>query len=202
MSCKVTQCLEVNISREHTVVRFRDGKPESLSFSEHSWGEAYSYDAVEKIGKRPVGYSATGTHAMYGTPGLHTYVLPWGLLHDSTDRGPLWDPTLNMLSYKFDLSTNHLQASNFTPDVPTEWFFFEGHWGDRAYPSSDPRQYEFMGLKHYESGPIGPRWKNLGRKKVCHGEGECHIKHWRDPVNVPRVWDESWQWEWDGDHEE
>lgn len=37
---------------EHTVVRFHNGKPKAVFFSEHSFGEAYTYDAVEKVGKR------------------------------------------------------------------------------------------------------------------------------------------------------
>ena len=37
---------------EHTVIRFSHGKPKAVFFSEHSFGEAYSYEAVEKIGKR------------------------------------------------------------------------------------------------------------------------------------------------------
>lgn len=37
---------------EHTLVRFRDGEPESVFLSEHDFGEAYTYKAVEKIGKR------------------------------------------------------------------------------------------------------------------------------------------------------
>jgi hypothetical protein len=37
---------------EHTVVRFQHGKPKAVFFSEHAFGEAYTYDAVEKIGKR------------------------------------------------------------------------------------------------------------------------------------------------------
>lgn len=37
---------------EHTLVRFVDGKPRYVYFSEHNFGEAYSYGAVEKIGKR------------------------------------------------------------------------------------------------------------------------------------------------------
>jgi hypothetical protein len=37
---------------EHTVVRFQHGKPKAVFFSEHSFGEAYTYDAIEKIGKR------------------------------------------------------------------------------------------------------------------------------------------------------
>lgn len=37
---------------EHTCVRFEHGEPRAVYFSEHSGGEAYSYAAVEKIGKR------------------------------------------------------------------------------------------------------------------------------------------------------
>lgn len=37
---------------EHTVVRFQHGEPKAIFFSEHSFGEAYRWDAVEKIGKR------------------------------------------------------------------------------------------------------------------------------------------------------
>ena len=40
---------------------------------------------------------------MYATPGTHAYILPWGLLHDETDRGPLWDPSLNFFSYTYEL---------------------------------------------------------------------------------------------------
>lgn len=42
---------------EHTMVRFRDGEPEAVFYSEHFFGEAYSYGAVEKIGKRVSGDS-------------------------------------------------------------------------------------------------------------------------------------------------
>ena len=37
---------------EHCLVRFHHGKPKALFFSAHSAGEAYSYEAVEKIGPR------------------------------------------------------------------------------------------------------------------------------------------------------
>lgn len=37
---------------EHTLVRFQDGRPKYVFFSEHNFGTAYSYGAVEKIGKR------------------------------------------------------------------------------------------------------------------------------------------------------
>ena len=82
---------------------------------------------------QPVVYSATGTHAMYGTPGTHAYILPWGLLHDETDRGPLWDPTLNLFSYTYELPRKPFDAhhalstsdpsqlnSNIPSAVPTD----------------------------------------------------------------------------------
>lgn len=37
---------------EHTTVRFQHGKPKAVFFSEHSAGEAYTWEAVEKSGKR------------------------------------------------------------------------------------------------------------------------------------------------------
>jgi hypothetical protein len=37
---------------EHCLVRFHHGIPKALFFSAHSGGEAYSYEAVEKIGRR------------------------------------------------------------------------------------------------------------------------------------------------------
>lgn len=37
---------------EHTTVRFQHGVPKAIFFSEHSFGEAYTWEAVEKSGKR------------------------------------------------------------------------------------------------------------------------------------------------------
>ncbi|KAL2384897.1 hypothetical protein RJZ90_001639 [Blastomyces dermatitidis] len=165
---------------EHSLVRFHHGKPKAVFFSEHSFGDAYSYDALEKIGKRPVIYSATGTHAMYPTPGSHAYILPLGLLRDQTDRGPLWDPARNYHAYTYDHNNDVLRAANVTPHAPTEWFYFAGHWGDKFYPLGDPRQYRFAGQYHYVNGPLGPRFKNLGRRKICGGAATdpCVIRNW------------------------
>lgn len=165
---------------EHTAIRFHNGNPKAVFFSEHNFGSAYSYGAVEKFGKRPVIYSATGTHAMYATAGLHPYVLPWGILHDETDKGPLWDPALNSHMFTYDYKNDTLRSSNRTPKAPTEWFFFAGHWGDKFYPLGDRRQYRFAGQYHYVNGPLGPRFKNLGRKKICGSpdEAKCVIKNW------------------------
>ncbi|OJJ43297.1 hypothetical protein ASPZODRAFT_74659, partial [Penicilliopsis zonata CBS 506.65] len=165
---------------EHCLVRFQHGKPKALFLSAHNGGSAYNYEAVEKIGQRPVIYSAIGTHAMYAMPGTHSYILPWGLLHDQTDRGPLWDPLLNSQSYTYDTVTETLRASTFTPHAPTEWFFFNGHWGDKFYPLGDRRQYRFAGQYHYVNGPLGPQHKHLDRGHVCQGPDEkpCVIKNW------------------------
>jgi hypothetical protein len=127
---------------------------------------------------------------MYATPGTHSYILPWGLLHDQTDRGPLWDPVLNSHTYTYDYINDTLRASNVTPHAPTEWFYFSGHWGDKFYPLSDSRQYRFAGQYHYVNGPFGPRFKNLGRRKVCQGSDTdpCVIKNWIDGPRRPKRW--------------
>ena len=167
---------------EHSLIRFQHGKPKIVFFSEHFFGEAYTYDAVEKIGPRPVVYSAVGTHANYATPGLHPYILPLGLLHDETDKGPLWDPAMNCLKYTYNVKNDTLTPDVRTLDAPTEWFFFNGHWGDKLYPLDDRRQYEFAGQYHYVTGPLGPRFKHLGRRKVCQGpyKNTCDVRKWLD----------------------
>jgi hypothetical protein len=103
---------------------------------------------------------------MYATAGVHPYVLPGGILHDMTDRGPLWDPAMNMYSYMYDYKTDHLATTQLTPEAPIGWFYFEGHWGDKFYPLNDARQYRFVGQYHYVSGPL----------EVCQNNGECVLK--------------------------
>lgn len=188
---------------EHTVIRFKDGKPELIFLSEHDFGEANTWSVIEKyaqnargspavdststepslqsVAERPVVYSAVGSHATYATPGRHPYILPFGLLHDDTDRGPLWDPALNVQSYTYDIHTKQVRASTRNPQSPTGWFDYAGHWGDKYYPLSDPRQYRIAGQYHYVNGPTGPKFKNLGREAICQGKGPCHVKHHGEP---------------------
>jgi len=180
---------------EHSLIRFHNGVPKAVFFSAHSGGLAYSYNAVEKgRDRRPVLYSALGSHAMYATPGKHPYVLPFGLLADVTDRGPLWDPAQNYLAYFYNtsithdqdaksmpssLSQNHmkdiLQPAASNPDAPTGWWWFKGHWGDKFYELGDERQWRFVGQYHYVNGPYGPRYKNLGRSRPCQSGLRCVI---------------------------
>lgn len=119
---------------------------------------------------------------MYATPGIHEYILPWGLLHDETDRGPLWDPLQNAHAYTYNYLTDELIPSTHSPTAPTEWFYFNGHWGDKFYPLGDRRQYRFGGQYHYVNGPLGPRFKHLGRRKVCQGRyhDSCVIRNFID----------------------
>lgn len=62
---------------EHTMIRFdSNGTPQSMWFSQHDNGEAFTYDALEKSGIRPVAYSANGSHANYATQGTHAHGIP------------------------------------------------------------------------------------------------------------------------------
>lgn len=51
------------------MIRFANGTPQAVWFSQHSSGQAYTYRAVEKRNKRPYSYSGNGTHANYPTAG-------------------------------------------------------------------------------------------------------------------------------------
>jgi len=178
---------------EHCMVRFQHGTPRAMFLSEHAGGKAYLWEALEKRAQkdgkpvRPVIYSAVGSHAMYASPGMHPYVLPFKLLKDITDKGPLWDPSLNNYAYWYDYEVNQDEQGNSTveeqtslvpaasnADLPTSWFHFEGSWGDDIYPLSDPRQWRLFGEYHYITGPLGPKAKRLERRKVCQTE-KCTI---------------------------
>ena len=59
---------------EHTLVRFQHGQPKAVFFSEHNFGSAYSYPAVEKNGKRVLLFLSSH--------------LPYPLLHLSDHNSP------------------------------------------------------------------------------------------------------------------
>ncbi|KAH8879316.1 hypothetical protein GQ53DRAFT_756121 [Thozetella sp. PMI_491] len=169
---------------EHCMVRFENGVPRAMFLSEHSGGQAYAWQALDKRivkkGKpeRPVVYSAVGSHAMYAKPGNHPYVLPFGWLKDQTDKGPLWDPSLNTYAYFYDYEQDRedkaagreptsLTPAASNPKLPTSWFHFKGWWGDDTFELRDRRQWRLFGQYHYVQGPTGPRFKRLWRHKVC-----------------------------------
>ncbi|EEQ91112.1 uncharacterized protein BDCG_06232 [Blastomyces dermatitidis ER-3] len=171
---------------EHNMIRFENGAPQAIWYSQHSAGQAFTYEATEKQGLRPVGYSSNGSHAVYSTPGTHDHTipgfnLPGGLLEDETDRGVLWDPLLSAYAYSYDNATEI-----FTPydaSTPTSYLYFDGRWGDQQLPDDAEGQIVLFGQRKYVSAPNGVKFKRLVREEVCPGDGECVIY---DEVRVKR----------------
>ncbi|KAF4625016.1 hypothetical protein G7Y89_g13153 [Cudoniella acicularis] len=153
---------------EHNMVRFQDGKPQAVWYSQHGNGEAFTYAAVEKNGIRPVSYSAKGSHGNYAIVGKHDHTipdlnLPEGLIVDYTSKGMKWDPTLNAYFYTFDPSSTKFTGLN---NSPVGAMAYKGKWGDDQYLDSDPRQPgSFFGFKKFVAGPTGPGDKQLNRKR-------------------------------------
>ncbi|KAI4209037.1 MAG: hypothetical protein LQ351_007985 [Letrouitia transgressa] len=158
---------------EHNMVRFKNGVPQSVWYSQHSYGEAFTYACLEKQGQRPVAYSAKGSHATYATSGTHDHTipglnLPGGPLEDHTDKGAIYDPISSANFFRYDAATGAFTA--YDGSSPTSWLQFVGQWGDEQYPKSDPRQKAFLGISaasKFVSGPTGPRDKALNRTEVC-----------------------------------
>ncbi|KAK6495996.1 hypothetical protein TWF481_002025 [Arthrobotrys musiformis] len=134
---------------EHIMVRFQNGVPSALWYSQHADGQAFTYEAVEKLGKRPIGYSAKGAF----------------FLVDDTNKGVLWDPTLSAYYYKFDAETT--KFTSYNPASPVNWLYFKGKWGDQQYPKEHEGQYILFGQARYGNGPTGPIGKELQRKDIC-----------------------------------
>lgn len=169
------------------MVRFQNGQPQAIWYSQHSNGEAFTYGTVEKTTDgRPVAYSAVGTHANYAISGTHDHTipnvnLPAGVLEDHTDRGTLWDPTLSAYYYKFDAGANTFTA--YDSSSPTGWLYFKGRWGDQEYPETDGRQVKLFGQPKFASGPTGPEDKQLNRTNICPDNGQkCILR----TILVPR----------------
>ncbi|KIW33719.1 uncharacterized protein PV07_00547 [Cladophialophora immunda] len=161
---------------EHVMVRFQNGTPQAMWYSQHSGGQAFTFSAVQKFnnGSRPVVYCANGTHANYATPGPHPLNitglnlgtgLPISPVTDEAGRGTLWDPLANAFFYAFDNATQKFTAYN--GQDPTGWLDFNGLWGDLQLPLNAAGQVDLLGQIKYVSGPTGPKFKGLGRANVC-----------------------------------
>lgn len=161
------------------MIRFQDGVPVAIWYSQHNNGQAFTYPTVEKsllLPSRPIAYSARGSHANYAIPGIHDHTipelnLPVGFIRDYTSQGTLWDPTLNAYFYIYDEDNDGAQtftpASNMGKGNPTGAMQYKGRWGDAQYPSDDPRQKMFLGFWKFVGGPSGPWEKDLGRVGIC-----------------------------------
>lgn len=163
---------------EHSLVRFYNGKPIIVWMSAHGGGGAYYYHNLEKFEldpKHPIIFSARGTHANYVSVGQHPHDLPYGILSDFTDRGPLWNPTKNYLAYTYDgefvypAKTPNANAKHTGRELEYgDWLSFTGHWGDKQLEDNDDRQRHLLiGGYKYIDGPHGPLMKNLVRLNPC-----------------------------------
>lgn len=154
---------------EHNMIRFRNGKPTGIYFSQHSDGAAYQWNdaALTREDERPIVFSAYGSHANYVSAGAHVHD---AAIQDYCDPGQRWDPVSSAYFYRFDPVISKLarifpsgapQGSNFTSAI-----YFSGLWGDVQYPDDDSRQRTVprFGLKRFVSGPSGPLSKQLVRK--------------------------------------
>ncbi|KAF1841627.1 uncharacterized protein K460DRAFT_318814 [Cucurbitaria berberidis CBS 394.84] len=171
---------------EHTMVRFTNGVPQALWYSQHANGQAFQYSTVEKSGDRPLAYSAKGSHANYAMGGTHDHTipnfnLPGGVLQDYTNKGVMWDPLLSAYYYKFNAGANSFEA--YDDSTPTNWLYFNGRWGDQEYPKSDKRQVKLFGQAKFSGGPTGPADKQLNREKICPENGKTCILR---SILVPR----------------
>ncbi|KAF1834183.1 hypothetical protein BDW02DRAFT_579811 [Decorospora gaudefroyi] len=172
---------------EHTMVRFLNGVPQSMWFSQHANGQAFTYTTVEKSGPRPIAYSSKGSHANYAIDGTHDHTipnfnLPGGVLEDYTNKGVMWDPLLSAYYYKFDAASTSFTA--YDGKAPTAWLNFKGRWGDKEYPTSDKRQRKLFGQAKFSGGPTGPANKQLNRSKICPDNGKlCILRR----ILVPRT---------------
>ncbi|GME89638.1 unnamed protein product [[Candida] boidinii] len=159
---------------EHSLVRFHNGKPIITWMSAHGGGGGYMYTALEKFendDKRPIIFSARGTHANYASVGQHSHDLPYSILSDFTDRGPLWDPSQNYLAYTYDAEISQITFANgsvpFRESEYGYWLKYRGAWGDKKLDPSDPRQHWSPWEYKYIDGPTGPITKHLTRVSPC-----------------------------------
>jgi len=167
------------------MVRFQNGIPAVVWYSQHATGQAFKYEVVlkDKANLRPLCFCAMGSHAHYATPGIHDHTIPSahhaikGLLNDYTDRGPLYDPLFSSYWYRWTAppsgATGVGKFDSYDDAQPVGWLYFQGQWGDERYPNSDKRQKNlFNKFFKYESGPNGPAFKDLIRKDPWSGSNK------------------------------
>ncbi|CAK7226574.1 Vacuolar protein sorting-associated protein 62 [Sporothrix curviconia] len=175
---------------EHTMIRFVDGAPTGMYFSQHSAGSAYTWSTVSKgtgaNASRPLSYIGYGGHANYAKPGSEDYTIALGIISDKTDAGFAWDMAQNYRGYWYDTASGTFSEAGGNDVGATEedstttvegatWLQWGGAWGDEQYPESRSGQYCLFGECHYTSGPTGPVAKNLGRTAMCQDETDCTI---------------------------
>ncbi|KAF4890928.1 putative vacuolar protein sorting-associated protein TDA6 [Colletotrichum fructicola] len=128
---------------EHNMVRFKDGKPTGIYFSQHVDGAA-----LQVHNAALVDYCDEGEK---WDPVLSAYFYRFHA--DSFTVTRIEPPEQSFPKLASDANLTSL-------------FYYTGRWGDLQWPDSDPRQETVprFGLKRFESGPTGPRRKHLVRK--------------------------------------
>ncbi|KAI0099741.1 hypothetical protein GGR51DRAFT_534958 [Nemania sp. FL0031] len=168
---------------EHSIVRFRDGKPETIFLSRHASASIHTYESTQKLGSRPILFAGKGTHALYGIEGNHEYIMEdkdSTVILDYTSKGTLWDPSKNLWVY--ELSPEQMALTAIEPsDAPTSWYEFAGIWGDKTYKEDDPRQDVVCGVPKWVNGPAGVPYKIIARISPGMNQPE------KVPVSEPSV---------------
>ncbi|KAF3904493.1 hypothetical protein AA313_de0205973 [Arthrobotrys entomopaga] len=154
---------------EHNMIRFKNGEPTGVYYSQHAGGQVFAYGATRKKGKRPLAYSAKGSHANYATDGIHDHTIPHLnlpgslFLVDQTDHGHMWDPIRSAYFYKFKDG----KFTAYDDSTPVNWLYYKGKWGDQEQPRDNPNQMHAFGHAKFGGGPTGPLDKGLERKGMC-----------------------------------
>ncbi|CAH0045708.1 unnamed protein product [Clonostachys solani] len=160
---------------EHNMIRFKDGKPVGIWYSQHRDGAAYQWGDPELsvTDGRPTVYSAHGSHANYAKPGDNIHDVA---LIDWCNKGKKWDPVLSAYFFKYHKNNETLTTLN-SPDKKnsgppahnfTSLFYYNGIWGDDQLLDSDPRQDHVpkFGFPRFLDGPQGPKYKQIVRKEI------------------------------------
>jgi hypothetical protein len=136
------------------------------------------------------------------TSGNHNYEhIPFDILKDQTDKGPLWDVTKNFRGFWYTPSSGALALAPgagiggaLEISEGPGWLNFGGYWGDKKWPVNKFGQFCVGSECHMEDGPlgkhasriennyrspvhfIGPLFKNLGRTAPCQDETKCTVQ--------------------------
>lgn len=159
------------------MVRFLNGEPKWVFYSQHQDGEAYAYSTVQKEDGRPVGYSAYGGHANYPVAGTFELVPGLiGLLEDKTTAGWRWDITQNYNGYWYSSVNGFVVAGGSNSSAGHDggppgigYLQQTGKWGNKALPASNPAQQIIFGQEAWSDGGTGPidPSKSLARTWLC-----------------------------------
>jgi hypothetical protein len=128
------------------MVRFQHGTPQAVWYSQHEYGQAMAYSAVDKIGKRPVAFSARGSHANYLTGNSHDLAnegmslsLSLSLSHAKSKTRPSNPPQI-MASHPISSTTTHHKGRSGTrPSPPTTTPTRRAHPSPSPQPRPTPR---------------------------------------------------------------